>query len=319
MSWEAEMALLDAPTALPGEGVDFTVTVYRDRPAWLDGRRQTIGGSDAPALWRAECARGGVKVYGSPLSVYCDKRGLAPEMDDNQALRAGRFLEPAIRAWYADDAGRRVLYPGPFTILRSLRWPWMAVSLDGAALDEVRVGPGALELKNRGARKGGFGEWADGLPLWLQVQMQHAMAVTGWGWASGAGLLGGNRLAWADLERDDRFIAAHVERCRVLSERVEQGDPPDADDSEASADALRALFPADDGQEVQMPLGADLWAAAWAEAGKDEASAEAARRHFENKIRRAVGAAARGVLPDGSVLDLKTQKDGKRVLRWKGK
>ena len=48
-------------------------------------------------------------------------------------------------------------------------------------------------------------------------------------------------------------------------------------------------------------------------------SSRCSLRHFENKIRRAVGAAARGVLPDGSVLDLKTQKDGKRVLRWKGK
>ena len=46
---------------------------------------------------------------------------------------------------------------------------------------------------------------------------------------------------------------------------------------------------------------------------------EQGSRWAESKLRRAIGEAAVGRLPDGSVLDLKTQKDGKRVMRWKGK
>jgi len=293
---------------LPVDLMAFTVERYADRVEWLAARRQGIGGSDAPGLWLPS-------KHTSPLAIYADKRGLRDDDGDSTVLMVGRALEPGLRTIYGHVTGRLVEYPGECVIYRSTRWPWMLASLDGVTFDDARPSPAPLELKNRG----GYASWDEGIPLPIQLQMQHQLAVTGWDWASGLGLLQGNRPAWQDIERDDRWIAAHVERCRVLMERVAAGEPPDADDSEATADALRALYAADNGAEVVLSEDALRWAQTWRESGEDRDTADTARTWAENKLRRAVGDAARGRLPDGTVIDLKTQKDGKRVLRWKGK
>jgi predicted phage-related endonuclease len=304
---EAEEAE-DRVLPLPGEGSAFTIERHPDRAAWLATRRQGIGGSDASGLWLPG-------KHSSPLMVYADKRGLRDEGEDSIVAMVGRALEPGLRTIYGQVTTRRVDYPGEHVILRSLRWPWMFASLDGVTFDDVRPSPAPLELKNRG----GYASWDEGIPLLIQLQMQHQLAVTGWDWASGMGLLQGNKPAWQDIERDERWIAAHVTRCADLWARIKDGEPPEADDSEATAEALKLLYRRDDGEEIALDDKAARWAANWDEAGDEEKDAAQAGRRYENKLRRAIGTAARGRLPDGSVIDLKTQKDGKRVMRWKAK
>lgn len=291
---------------LPGEGVAFTVERHADREAWLEARRRGIGGSDAPALWG--CG------FDSPMGVYADKRALRSD-SDAEWLEIGALLEPAIRALYVRRTARAVDYPGEHVILRSLRWPFLSVSIDGAVADEVRDGRGLLEIKNRG----GFARWDDGVPLAVQVQAQHGLAVTGWAWASCCALLGGNRFAWADAERDQAFIDLHIERCRRLWECVEKAEPPEADDTEATATALRAIYGRDNGAIVDLDERAARWTDNWIEAGEEAADAARAGRRYENKLRRAIGAAQSARLPDGRTLTLKTQKNEIRVLRVKGK
>ena len=53
---------------------------------WLELRKKGIGGSDAGAIV-------GVNPYSSAFQVYCDKKGLMPETEDNEAMRQGRDLE----------------------------------------------------------------------------------------------------------------------------------------------------------------------------------------------------------------------------------
>lgn len=55
-------------------------------------------------------------------------------------------------------------------------------------------------------------DWADGqVPDHAELQVQHGMAVTGLGHAYVAGLIGGQRLAWQRIERDEGLISEIVE------------------------------------------------------------------------------------------------------------
>jgi predicted phage-related endonuclease len=45
---------------------------------WLEWRKKGIGGSDAGAIM-------GLNPYSSAFQVYCDKKGLMPETEDNEA------------------------------------------------------------------------------------------------------------------------------------------------------------------------------------------------------------------------------------------
>jgi predicted phage-related endonuclease len=67
------------------------------------------------------------------------------------------------------------------------------------------------------------------------------MAVLGWSWGSLAALLGGNRLVWFDVERNDRFIAALRVAVAEFWERLLTLTPPPVDASESSRRALTVL------------------------------------------------------------------------------
>lgn len=277
--------------------------VLASRDEWLEARRGGIGGSEAPAVW-------GIK--GSPLGLYARKRGLVPEQEDNEDMELGRLLEPVLRQLYERRTGRRVEYPGPHVVHRSERWPWMCVSLDGIAHDEVLATPGPLECKWRS-----FERWEDGVPLEVQIQVQHALAVTDSLWGSACALTG-RTFVWMDIERDEAFIAKHVERCRVLWEQIQAGEPPQADATEDAAEALRHIYGGkDSGVTVELDHRAAKWAATWEEAKEDRDRAEEAARWAESKIRRQIGEARAGRLPDGSLLDINRQRNGVSVLRWK--
>lgn len=286
---------------LPGLGVDFTVESYPTREAWRAAKR--IGSGDAPSLWGYG--------FSSPLAIFEERRALRAERDVPEYVEIGELVEPVIATLYERRTGDRVSYPGPFVLLRSLRWPFMGASLD-RVIDRLGAPVGLLEAKNRGRER-----WDDGVPLGVQIQMQHAMAVTGWTWGAGAVISFGSQFRWADVARDDPFIAAHVARCERLWRAIEDGEPPPIDDSEETAAALRRLYPKDDGRTVELPDECAGWAKTWAEAKEDADTAETAARWAESKLRRYIGEATAGRLPSGELLVLKTQKDGKRILRRK--
>jgi putative phage-type endonuclease len=80
----------------------------RSRASWLDLRRSNIGASDAAALFHAH-------PYKTALQLWAQQRGELPAEDqaDNDALRRGRILEPAVAAglreahpeWRIEPAG----------------------------------------------------------------------------------------------------------------------------------------------------------------------------------------------------------------------
>jgi predicted phage-related endonuclease len=112
-------------------------------------------------------------------------------------------------------------------------------------------------------------------------------------------LLGGNRLVWRRIERNEGFISALSTQLAVFWRHVEHRKPPPIDGSKATREALKRLYPHDTGEEIGLPLEADMWDRGLANANTDVAAATERRDEAANKIKAAIGTASIGVLPGG--------------------
>lgn len=278
--------------------VAFTaVCSSRDRTHWLESRKSGIGASEVAALI-------GVSRWASPLSLYAEKAGIADAPDlDSEAVEWGTRLEPAIIAAFGERTGRDV-EPCGF-LLRSTEHPFALATLDAWCVDDAG-NRWPLEIKTTGAH---FAEdWAEGPPPAYAAQVQWQMYVTGCDRATVACLIGGQKMVWADVARDDALIVKLVDAAAAFWECVQTETPPPADGTEASKAALARIYPADTGEIVELP-------ATLAEvADRREAAKLAAKQaegevlEAENEIKAAMRDATRGTLPDGRAFSWKVQK-----------
>lgn len=202
---------------------------YLDRDEWLELRRTGIGSSDCSAVL-------GLGKYGSAFSVWADKTGKSLPDDENEAMMWGTLLEPVIRAELARRLGVEIV---ECKTLRSLDRPWQLYNPDGMILAQNAL----VEIKNASAWLAS--DWADGeVPDHAELQVQHGMAVTGADGAYVAGLVGGNRLRWEYVPRDDDLIATIIEAEQHLWDAYIVPDvAPPIDGSDATAEAIAARWP----------------------------------------------------------------------------
>jgi len=192
------------------EGAQATPTQNMKEKNWLDLRKQGIGGSDIAAIM-------GRSPWSTPLGIYCQKVGLAPDREATEAMEFGSRMESTLRKWAEDDinedgslagvssggliGGFKVL-SSPY-LYRDLLLPFIA-NVDGVVLkmgDHIAEEEWAgLELKtvDRFYAK----EWDDGkIPDYYRDQVQWYMGVTGLPrWVIGA-LIGKRfeiRVVWSD-------------------------------------------------------------------------------------------------------------------------
>lgn len=278
----------------------FDVIPFGTREEWLELRRLGIGGSDAAGLL-------GVSPWSSPVSIFADKV-LGSDDADSEPMYWGRTLEPVILAHYSRETGRTVKSDG--RLLRSKRWPFMQVTLDG-----TQAGPsgevGFVEVKNTRFHL------KDGVPEHYWIQMQHQYAVTGYSWGSFAVLVMGSEFYWSDVKRDNEFILETlVPACAAMWERVEaRGPTPSPDASEATMDALKRIYPKDDGETIE--LGGDFidMDLERQEIAAQLSELEGKKREIDNRVRHEIGDASVGILPSGRKYTWKANKNGVRVLR----
>lgn len=268
-----------------------------DRDAWLEARRAGIGASDMAAVL-------GEHPYSSPMSVYVDKTRVANDNDEEQTEAAewGLRLEPMLIAAFRERTGRPVMRS--HKLLRSTAYPWALSTLDAWTSDgqatwplQIKTTSGWLEHK-----------WVDGPPEHYRIQQHHEMLVTGAKRHSIACLIGGQRLVWCDIERDEALIERIVRQGAEFWQLVQARALPAVDGSEATKRALRTLFPADNGAVVQLD-------ASFLELTSEIVGFKERRKALndtvklveeqidtrENQIRVAIGDALFGVLPDNSV------------------
>jgi putative phage-type endonuclease len=292
-----------------------TVERYDTEAAWLAARRRGLGASEAAAIV-------GLSPFLSPMDVWAAKVGLAEPTAERERMRWGKRLQRPIAEGYAEETGRTVVDPGPYTLLRSTTYPWLCASPDAFVIASGAPGhgPGMLEIKNVSAWQ--RDEWDEEPPLGYQVQLQMQMLVSGFTWGSLAALLGGHELRYRDLAASPRVQSMILDALECFWRQYVQAEvPPPVDGSERTTEMLRRLYPRPQaGVVVTLPPDAVEWDATIQAAEAQIRRLDADIREAKNLLRAAIGEAETGVLPGGVVWRHALQRrQGYTVPPWEGR
>lgn len=276
------------------------------RNDWLEVRKNGIGGSDAAAAV-------GLNPYMSPLELWLIKTGRDDSLprpdpnDTSEPVYWGTLLEPIVAASYTKQTGNKVRRVN--AVLQHPTIPWMLANVDREVVGNRDVQ--LLECKTAGE----FGArlWRDSVPEYVQLQVQHQLAVTGRQAADVAVVICGQKLAVHRIERDDALIARLIELEAAFWRHVETDTPPAADGSDSADRALRCLYPGAGGT-VDFTGDRRL---SWAFADLVAVRADIeARQQVETQLRlsiaQAMGDADRAEFETGSV-SYRRSKDGTGV------
>lgn len=277
------------------------------RSDWLQVRKQGIGGSDAAAAV-------GLSPYKSQLELWLEKTGRDAELpkpdpnDTTEPVYWGTLLEPIVAASYTQQTGNRVRKVN--AVLQHPTVPFMLANLDR----EVIGAPGVQILECKTTGEFGARLWRDGVPEYVQLQVQHQLAVTGKHAADVAVLLCGQQLAVHRIERDDDLIARLIELEARFWRYVETDTPPSADGSDSAAAALKCLYPRDTGATVDFTEDRSLSAAF---SDLLSVRAEIADRtkleaQFKQRLQQAMGEATKAKFETGEI-SWKRSKDGRSL------
>lgn len=277
------------------------------RDDWLAVRKTGIGGSDAAAAV-------GLSPYQSQLELWLEKTGrdaglVKPDpQDTTEAVYWGTLLEPIVAAAYTQQTGRRVRKVN--AVLRHPTVPFMLANLDR----EIVGAPDVQILECKTAGEFGARLWRDGVPEYVQLQVQHQLAVTGKQAADVAVLLCGQRLEVHRIERDNALIVRLIELEARFWHHVATDTPPPADGSESADAALRCLYPHDSGQTADFTHDRQL-SAVFADLVVLRAEIAMREQHearLKQTIQQAIGDASRALFETGEVT-FKRSKDGSGV------
>lgn len=269
-----------------------------DRPAWLEWRRQGIGGSDIGAIL-------GLSKWASPWSVWAEKCGLTDGQDETDEMTAGRWLELAIAPWFTERTGLHIVH-AQARVHRTER-PWQRVTIDGAAadgpnLERLADALGVVEIKT-----GERGNDWDEIPPIYQAQAQWQMATTDLPhcWIP---MLHGRRLTIYELRRDQADIDFMIDAAgRFWNDHVLAGVPPEVDGSDATLAALAQVWPGHvPGSSVNIDHLADVVAELDAAKAAEKAAAERASA-AKARIVEAMEDAETGLIDGQPALTLKAQ------------
>lgn len=269
-------------------------TAEMNRIEWLEWRRKGIGGSDAAAI-------AGLSRYKSPMEVYLEKtEELLPEEGPSEAAYFGMLLEDLVAKEFQLRTGLKVWRRN--AILQHPKYPFMIANLDRRIVGSDQ-GPGVLECKTASAYK--RKEWVDGnIPPEYQIQLQHYLAVTGYGYAYIAVLLGGQEFVYRRMDRDDEMIEYLIKIEADFWRMVENRIPPAPDGTRASTELLNRLYPKGKPKSISLPSEAEELVAAYEEAQKYEKQWAERKDEAANKLKAMLGENEIGYIKD-------------REVRWK--
>lgn len=206
------------------KGIQKISTIGMSHEEWLSHRRNYIGGSDAAAVV-------GLSAYASPYTVWADKTGRTPPINDNEAMRQGRDLEDYVAKRFSEETGKKVRREN--AILVNPAYPFAHANVDRVVIGE----DAGLECKTASTLM--MKKFADGsYPSHYYVQCMHYMAVTGASKWYLAVLIFGKEFLVFEIPRNEGEIAALVEQERHLYELIKSDTPPPVDGSPATTKAI---------------------------------------------------------------------------------
>ncbi len=276
---------------------------------WLEIRKQGIGSSDAAAAV-------GLNPYKSPLELWLEKTGrdgnLPKSEPNNETSPAywGNVLEPIVAIHYARRTGHKVRRINAVLQHPEPELSWMLANIDREVIgtEDVQI----LECKTAGIN--GAKLWRDGVPEYVQLQVQHQLAVTGKQTADVAVLLGGQQLDIHRIERDAALIDRLIQLERQFWHYVEADTPPPADGSESAERALRCLYANDNDETVDFTADRNLSAvyADLVDIRQNIAELSHQENRYKQCLQQAMGDASQAIFETGRV-SWKKAKDS-RVL-----
>lgn len=283
-----------------------TVVCKAGTPDWLMHRNSGIGASEMAGLLGL-----GAEWAPDELTLFARKMGVLEEPDQTERMRIGLALEPVVMQLYTERSERPAKTAQE--LLRSEDHPWALATLDALTWtrsDGEYAWP--LELKTTSAYRDD--DWAAGAPAHVQVQVHQQMLVTNAEQATVACLIGGQKLAWVDVPRDERLIDEILRAGRLFWRRIEERDPPKP--GHRSTDVLKQLFPQEvPGKEIALGSEASELVeqfTTWREAIKETtAKLEAVK----NLVKATMGDAETATLPDGSRFTWKTTRKAEHVVK----
>lgn len=293
-----ENQALHTTPAKPRSALRLVGTKQLPREDWLAVRKQGIGSSDAAAAV-------GLNPYKSQLELWMEKTGRDESLpkldphDEESPAYWGNILEPIVSAHYSRRSGNRVRRINAVLQHPDPQMDWMLANIDREVIGakDVQI----LECKTAGIN--GARLWKEGVPEYVQLQVMHQLAVTGKQSADVAVLLGGQHLEIHRIERDEQMIARLITLERQFWEYVVTDTPPPADGSTSADQALRCLFPEDDGGSLDLAQDLPLSAAFTELKAVRESIAEQEKREslLKQTLQQALGDASRATFENGSI------------------
>lgn len=195
---------------------------------WVRARRLGLGGTDAAAL-------SGHNPYKSVTTLFCEKVAADEPVfasSDSEAAYFGRLFEPVVAEEFTRRTG--VVTSPADCLLRSAPHPFMLATLDFWVLDPsshedqlMWEANSFLECKTTAWYRGRH--WKAGvMPPYVEAQVLHYLAVTGFGHAWVACLIGGQNFVYLRYDRDETAVARLTELERRFWEYVKNKElPPD--------------------------------------------------------------------------------------------
>ncbi len=282
-------------------------SLYRELPRtehgsaeWLEARLAGIGSSEISALF-------GLVDWDSAWSVWLRKTRRVPADQgiDTEAMFWGRALEPIIRQVTCERLRLTVETPGT---LQSITHPYMLYSPDGilrAPEGQAHDLDGAL-LETKNTAWFMASKWDGQIPDHAEIQVHHGMLVTGAKRSVVAGLIGGNRLEIAVVERNDRLIdLIEAKASDFWHNHVVPDIEPPIGGTSADRASVDHLYPLGEGdirvtrEQIAGPH-AEL-----RDARKARAEAERREKAAEHEIRRLMHGGNRLLIGDQEVVRLK--------------
>jgi predicted phage-related endonuclease len=227
---------------------------------WLEKRRESIGGSDAGPIM------GLSGKYGSPMTVYFQKKGMEVSKEMSRAAKRGKLLEPLIRDWFAQDYPTAIIERVPYMFRptgNGLRYdrpeggklwrleipPFMSANIDGLIYakdkivigDRACIGLGGLEIKSS---RDGYDFGVDDIPDPYYAQVQHYMAVLNLDWfIVSVAILSKEEIQGYIIPRNGEFIYELIKaESKFWEDHVVADQWPAALGIEAEEDMITGMF-----------------------------------------------------------------------------
>jgi putative phage-type endonuclease len=261
-------------------------------PEWYAARKKAIGASEVAAALN-------MSPFMTALELYHRKRGELPEVEDTEAMRLGRLLEPAVKTEFCNRTGKTLLNNNP-PMAAHPHYACLVATPDAIINNEE-----LLECKTTTWRmRDQWGvEDTDEIPMHYLCQCQAQMAVWNAAVVHVAVLIDGSTLKLYRVERNTALIMELIEGVVDLWERIVNGNPPQPDWTHPSTAALiRELYQDTTGERVVL---SDEAVADWREyesLSRAIKQLEDARELKRARVLHAIGNNYAGILPDGRML-----------------